>query len=162
MVVGNSKRREKMFCARSWYMCVFEWQCIVVSFLFFSSFHVLLVLVEYTHTLTYDQTACCLIFFRALACSVVCLLADFFFLLFLSSFFFQNTEWFVVITVYLFLSIVSIRERVCVYPSLFYIIYWKLFSKSIIMDKGSLQKQIDSLRYQLRVEKVPLSKTLQE
>jgi len=30
------------------------------------------------------------------------------------------------------------------------------------MDKGSLQKQIDSLRYQLRVEKVPLSKTLQE
>ncbi|CAM2701169.1 unnamed protein product [Rotaria socialis] len=31
-----------------------------------------------------------------------------------------------------------------------------------IMDKSSLQKQIDSLRYQLRVEKVPLSKTLQE
>jgi hypothetical protein len=30
------------------------------------------------------------------------------------------------------------------------------------MDKGTLQKQIDSLRYQLRVEKAPLSKTLQE
>ncbi|CAF3535365.1 unnamed protein product [Rotaria sordida] len=30
------------------------------------------------------------------------------------------------------------------------------------MDKGSLQKQIESLRYQLRVEKVPLSKTLQD
>ncbi|CAF1038156.1 unnamed protein product [Rotaria sordida] len=30
------------------------------------------------------------------------------------------------------------------------------------MDKSSLQKQIESLRYQLRVEKVPLSKTLQE
>jgi hypothetical protein len=81
------------------------------------------------------------------------------------SFFFFFPEHRVVCCYYgLFLSLYRFYSRacVCVYPSLFYIIYWKLFSKSIIMDKGSLQKQIDSLRYQLRVEKVPLSKTLQE
>lgn len=62
-------------------------------------------------------------------------------------------------------SIVPIRQPLRAFVSItlrYYLSVARLPTRATLMDKSSLQKQIESLRYQLRVEKAPLSKTLQE
>lgn len=172
-VWGNNKERgkrgKKIFCARSRTICVrssgsaspVSFPFSFLSFFFVSlSFFFL-----YKKLCLHLRVGCILLpdFFHALTRSDVLPVGwrSFFLLLLLLSrsicslsfdvlFYKNNCEWFVVITL-------SIEERVEVYHQ------HNFFSSNYSnMDKGSLQKQIESLRYQLRVEKVPLSKTLQE